>query len=179
MTVSEGKLWFSNCGPQTRGSISITLEPDRYAIPQAHPCPTESETLGIGPSNFCFNKPSQVILMQSQIQKAVGYLTAVFLKLRAMGLQTYAWGHEICLKERERKCFILTKIQKSQYKYILSSLNDQFKNKYCHTVSSSIICVCMSFHVGIEKNSFATGSRDASVLSEVWVNCCGTLNLEG
>lgn len=46
----------SKCGPQTN-NISISWEPVRYAnLPWRLP---ESETLWVGPSNLCLNKPSQ------------------------------------------------------------------------------------------------------------------------
>lgn len=44
---------YSKCGPQPS---SITRELVRDANSQPHPRPTESETLGMGPSNLRFNK---------------------------------------------------------------------------------------------------------------------------
>lgn len=47
----------STCGPGNCGSI--TRELVRNANSRPHPRPTESETLGMGPSNLCFNKHSR------------------------------------------------------------------------------------------------------------------------
>lgn len=48
--------WFSKCGPQT--SSSSLRELVRNADSRAHPRPTESETLGVGPSSLSFRRPS-------------------------------------------------------------------------------------------------------------------------
>lgn len=45
----------STCGPGNCSS-SITRELGWNANSRPHPRPTESETLGMGPSNLCFNK---------------------------------------------------------------------------------------------------------------------------
>lgn len=49
--------WFAQCGPQT--SSNITWELVLIANLMPHFRPSESETLGMGPSKLCFYKPSE------------------------------------------------------------------------------------------------------------------------